>query len=69
MIDIKREWLIKIRKDKGLTQVQVAKLSQISQQLYNFIENGNRGVSVETGKKIAKVLGFDWTEFYKKRKN
>lgn len=32
--------------------------------IYFYIENRNRNPSVETAKKIAAVLGFDWTRFY-----
>lgn len=59
-----REWLISFRKDKGMTQLQIAKAVGISQQHYSFIESGERGVRVPTAKKIAAVLGFDWQRFY-----
>lgn len=58
------EWLREIRKDHGLTCEQVGGEAGVTQQMYNFIENGKRRPSVETAKKIAAVLGFDWTRFF-----
>ena len=57
-----RKWLIDIR--NGRTQAQIAKAAGITQQMYSFIELGERRPSVEVAKKIAAVLGFDWTLFY-----
>lgn len=59
-----RDWLIEIRKSKNLTQDEVATKSGISRQYYSFIENGDRNCPVETAKKIADALGFDWTKFF-----
>lgn len=57
-----RKWLIKLR--NGRSQAQVAEAVGISQQMYSWIETGERTPSVDTAKKIAAVLGFDWTKFY-----
>ena len=57
-----RKWLIELR--KGYTQTQIAEAVGITQQMYSFIELGERRPSVEVAKKIAAVLGFDWTLFY-----
>ena len=57
-----RKWLIELR--KGYTQTQIAEAVGITQQMYSFIELGERRPSVEVAKKIAAVLGFDWTRFY-----
>lgn len=59
-----REWLIAFRKNKGLTQTQVAREANITQQHYSLIEIGKRKVPVWTAKKIAAALGFDWQRFY-----
>lgn len=59
-----REWLIEIRRKKGLTQEQVATSCSISRQYYSFIESGERNAPVKTAKKIAEVLGFDWQIFF-----
>ncbi len=60
-----REWLRVIRKDRNLKQQEVAESANISRQGYSFIETGERTPTVATAKKIAEVLGFDWTEFFK----
>jgi len=57
-----RKWLIEIR--KGRSQAQIAEAVGISQQMYSAIELGERRPSVEVAKKIASVMGFDWTRFY-----
>ena len=57
-----RKWLIDIR--NGRSQTQIAKEAGITQQMYSFIELGERRPSVEVAKKIAAVLGFDWTRFF-----
>lgn len=58
------EWLKDIRKENGKTEAAVAKEVGVTQQHYNFIENGKRNPSVDTAKRIADVLGFEWTKFY-----
>ena len=61
-----RKWLKEIRKKKGLSQYQVARQAKLSQSYYAGIETGERGhkLPVQTAKKIAEVLDFDWTKFY-----
>lgn len=56
--------LIKIRQDKNFTQSQVAVKANISLSFYSQIENGVRKPSVDTAKRIAGVLDFDWTDFF-----
>ncbi len=58
------EWLIEIRKNKDLTQKEVAILANISQAHYATIETGVKKPSVKTAKKIAEVLEFEWTRFF-----
>lgn len=60
----KRIWLVKYRAKKGLSQNQVANQIEVSQQMYNYIENGKRNPSPKLAKKIADVLNFSWTKFY-----
>lgn len=60
-----KEFLIKVRKEKGLSQKDVAEAAEINQAAYSNIEKGKRNPSVKTAKKIAAVLGFDWIEFFK----
>lgn len=60
----RREWLINYRTKKGFSQNQVAHQIQVSQQMYNYIENGKRNPSTKLAKKIADILNFSWTKFY-----
>lgn len=55
-------WLEAIRKNRS--QADVAKNAGISQAFYCEIERGKKCPSVPVAKKIAAVLGFDWTKFY-----
>lgn len=60
---MKKGWLIEQRKGKGYSQCQLAKETGFSQQLISKIENG-ACPSVYASKKIAEVLGFEWTLFF-----
>ena len=57
-------WLEEIRTANGMSQKEVAEAAEISQPTYCNIEKGKRGISVDTARRIAAVLGFDWTRFY-----
>jgi transcriptional regulator with XRE-family HTH domain len=57
-------WVKDVRKSSGMTSDEVCKQANISIQHYNFIENGKRRPSVAVAKRIAAVLGFDWTRFF-----
>lgn len=59
-----RDWLIAIREGNGLSQKAVADAISLAQPSYCTIEKGKTNPSVDTAKKIAAVLGFDWTRFY-----
>lgn len=52
------------RISRNLTMRQVSDSCGISEGFYSMIESGERRPSVETAKKIAAVLGFDWTMFF-----
>lgn len=52
------------REKKNLTQCQVAERVGISLSFFNQIENQQRKPSVKSAKKIAKVLDFNWIEFF-----
>ena len=56
--------LAEIRKQKGMTQETVSELAGIRRASYTNIEQGRRTPSVETAKRIASVLEFDWTCFF-----
>ena len=59
-----RTWLKDIRAKKELTQQEVANAANVDVTMICKIELGERRPSVEVAKKIAAVLGFDWTRFY-----
>ena len=59
-----REWLKEIRLDKKLTQKETAQLSGISRSYYTHIEQGNKTPTVDTSKKLAKTLSFNWILFF-----
>ena len=61
-----REWLKEYRKASGKSQREVAEEAQVSQPYYASLERGIRGnrISGPVAKRIAAVLGFEWTRFY-----
>ncbi|GIO84591.1 putative HTH-type transcriptional regulator YqaF [Paenibacillus faecis] len=61
---MERTLLISYRDIKGLTQEQVAELCDIKRPYYTMIELGKRRPSVDVAKRIAEVLGFEWTLFF-----
>lgn len=64
-----RLWLVTARKSAGLSQKAVADAAGITQPSYYNIEHGERNPAVSTAKRIADVLGFDWTKFYSDEKD
>ena len=52
------------RQQARMSQEDISKKVGISRAGYSNIENGKRRPSVTIAKKIAAVLGFDWTRFY-----
>ena len=58
------EGMKRLRKEKGLSQQELADLTGVSQKMVYLVEMGQRRPSVDLAKKIAKVLEFDWTKFY-----
>ncbi|TCT14919.1 helix-turn-helix protein [Natranaerovirga pectinivora] len=59
-----REWLIHLRKLKGLTQQQVASKCFIERSYYSQIERGTRNPSINVAKNIASTLGFNPLKFF-----
>jgi putative transcriptional regulator len=59
-----RQWLKELRQRSNLTQEQLAKMVGISRTMITEIENGKANPSVKVAKKIAAVLGFNWTRFF-----
>ena len=56
--------LVEIRKDKHLTQEDVAQAAGITRVAYTNIENGKRHPSPKVAKRIASVLEIPWTVFF-----
>lgn len=53
---MKREQLIKTRKNLGLTQADMATAAGVHRSYYGLIENGNRNPTLRIATKIATVL-------------
>lgn len=56
--------LKELREEKGLSQQTVAEMLDITQQAYSLIENGHRKLSVESAKKLARLLDVEWYALY-----
>lgn len=59
-----RWWLIKARKDRGMTQREISELTNIPQSLYSLYERGRMCPKVKNAKLIADALDLDWNLFY-----
>ena len=59
-----RDWFKTLRVNRGLTQADIAGMVSVDVTMISKIELGERRPSIEAAKKIASVLGFDWTLFY-----
>lgn len=59
MIDLRR-----IRQERGLTLKQLSDMVGLHYSYICMIEQQKRTPSVSAAKRIAKVLGFDWTRFF-----
>lgn len=59
-----RFWLRDLRLNNQMSQKDVANLASVDVTTINKIELGERRPSPELAKKIAAVLGFDWTRFF-----
>ena len=53
-----------VRKQKGLTQEEVAKKAGISPNYYAKIERGTVNTSIEKANKIAKALGVEVSDIF-----
>lgn len=56
--------LRKIRTERALTQKKLADAVSVSRQMIGLIECGKAHPGVKLAKRIASVLGLDWTLFY-----
>ena len=58
------DWLVELRKSKGLTQEVTAQKAHIARSYYTRIELGDYRLPVGTAMRIAEALDFDWVRFY-----
>lgn len=58
----KKNWIAELRGTR--TQSEIAQRAGISKTIYGIIENEKRTPSVKIAKKLAPVLGCEWTKFY-----
>jgi len=63
-VNISNNNLKKQRKNKGLTQVEVAKKAKIAERSYQYIEAGERLPNVLTAIRIAKALQSSCEELF-----
>lgn len=59
-----RNWLIKVRAEKGLNPQEIADKCGISKNYYGMLEMEKRNPSVTLAQKIAELMNFDWTLFF-----
>lgn len=66
-----REWLLNLRKEKGMTQLDVAKQLDISEAYFNYIENGERQkkMDITLVSKLSTVLDVPLTEIIEYEKS
>ena len=61
---VKRDWMREKRKKLGLTQVQLSAKANVSVRSISHAEMGVRNPEVPIAKRVAAVLGENWTRFY-----
>lgn len=59
-----RTWLIDLRKQKNLTQYDLAGKADITRPYYTMIEKGTKTPSPKVAQNISDILDFDWTYFF-----
>ena len=60
MINLKEK-----RKNKGLTQQQLADKVYVTRQIISAYETGRTRPSIESAKLLGEVLDFEWPEIYR----
>ena len=53
------------RKEIGLTMKQVAEKVRVSEATISLIETGKRRPCVKIAKRLGKLYGIPWTDFFK----
>ena len=61
---MKKKTMKQLREKKGLTQEQVAKLTDKTVTFISLLENGKRNASDETKKKLAKIYGCEVSDIF-----
>lgn len=61
---MKREWLIKLREDKGLKQFEIAKSLDISSNYYCEIEKGKKNPRWNIAMRIAEFFDVSVDNFF-----
>jgi transcriptional regulator with XRE-family HTH domain len=56
--------MARLRKEKDLTQAELAQILGVSQRMVAACEAAERRPSAELAKKIGAELGMKWTEFF-----
>lgn len=62
---MKNKGLIILRVNHGLTQVEMAKVCNVSKSTYNFIENGKRRGSAEFWQRVKEYFKLDGEQMWK----
>lgn len=58
--------MARLRKEKRMTQAELAQILGISQRMVAACEVGERRPSAELAQRIGAELGFPWTRFFEK---
>ena len=58
--------LKKLRKDRNLTQKDIATILGVSQNCYSMLENGLRSLTVKYAKKLGILYNINWWLFFEK---
>jgi predicted transcriptional regulator len=61
-LQIIRDWVMRFRQKKGLTQEQLADISGFSQQYISGLERGHRNPTVVTVYELATALGASYLD-------
>ena len=56
--------MARLRKERKLTQAELAQAICVSQRMIAALEAGERRPSVDLAQRIGQELGFSWTEFF-----
>lgn len=68
-VNVLREWLKLKRKEQRYSPKSIAEYCDITRNYYDLLESGKRNPSVAVAQKIATLLDFDWTLFFKSDSN